>query len=307
MPFVNETRGVAGSRRLESSITSMTPGYSDTATTDDTDTDFTTTGGAADGEWYGRKFTAVNTGKVQYAQLELADTGAPAGWIVAMIYSDDGGSPSVPDAQIGSDSDAITNTTLTASPGTTEEFTWGGDEGQNGDGPNIVSGTAYWLVMKTVGYTYANGVTEVIWRTDANGGVGLNECAKYDSNASPNWTSVGADVGANLVIGSSANFTISTDVSGDPLPNEFRIETVSVKPSVATVYEMSIFSKSTRLRQDTLYVNPWYDGESASQVVALDVQPYRFQNRDYDNTMYCSIRIHPDEADSAFEIALQIT
>jgi hypothetical protein len=307
MPFVNEQSGSTGSKRLELSIASMTAGYSDTGNTEDTDTDFTTTGGAADGEWYGRKFTAVNTGKVQYAQVVLMRTGSPAGTIRACIYSDDGGGTSVPDTQIGDDSDTITNTALTVTPGTTEEFTWGGNEGQDGDGPNIVAGTDYWLVLKTTGYTYANGVTEVVLRTDANGAVGLNEVAKYDSNAGTPWTSAGSDVGADLVIGSSANFSITSDVNGDSIPNEFNIVGVNIKPSVATVYEMNLFSQSTRLRQDTLYVNPWYSGEAASQVVALDPQPYRFHNMDRDNTVYGSVRIQPTQAASAFEISINYT
>jgi len=87
MPFRNMERGVAGSKGISISIASMTAGYTDTGTTDDTDTDFTTTGGTTDGERYARKFTAVNTGKVQYAQLELANFGSPAGTTIAAIYS----------------------------------------------------------------------------------------------------------------------------------------------------------------------------------------------------------------------------
>ena len=301
MPNFNVGRGT-GSRRLELSIASMTSGYSDTGNTDDTDQDFTTTGGAADNEWMARKFTAVNTGKVQYAQLELAKTGAPVGTIVAMIYSDSSG----PNAQIGNDSNAITNTALTVGPGTTEEFIWGLQEGQEADGPDVVAGTAYWLVMKTVGYTYNNGVTEVIWRTDANGAVGLSECWKFDSNAAPTWTTMGANVGADLVIGSSANFEITSDVDSDALPNEMTLS-VTITPSVATVYEASLFNKSTRLRADTEWPKVWYSGEAASRTPYIDPQPYRYHDRDVSSKVMGSIRIHPDEADSAFEIAISYT
>lgn len=307
MPFVNQTRMIPGSKRLELSIASMSTGFSDTANIDDTDTDFTTTGGAADGEWYARRFMAGNTGKVQLARVELANFGVPAGTIRACVYSDDGGTPSMPDAQIGGDSDTILNTALTATPGTVEEFVWGGNEGQDGDGPNVVADSLYWLVLKTTGYTYNNGVTEVIWRMDAGGAVGQNECAKYDSNGTPNWTTLGADVGAYIVVSSSANWSIAFDVAGDPLPNEFNMVGVSVKPTVAAVYEVSIFSKSTRLRQDTVYGLTWYSGKAATQAIDLDAQPYRFFNRDYDNTVYGSVRIHPDHLDSGFEIAINYT
>ncbi len=304
MPYFNIARGT-GSRRLELSIASMTPGFNDTSNTDDTDQDFTTTGGNADNEWMARKFTAVNTGKVQYAKLELAKTDAAlAGTIAACIYSDDGGGTSMPSTQIGNASNTITNTALTASPGTTEEFIWGLQEGQEADGPDIVAGTVYWLVLKTVGYTYTNGVDEVIWRTDANGAVGLNECAKYDANAGTPWTTMGADVGADLVIGSSANFEITSDVDSDALPNEMEIVGVTITPSVATVYEANLFNKSTRLRADTEWTKLWYSGEAASRNPYQDPQPYRYHDRDVSSKVMGSIRIHPDEADSAFEIAI---
>jgi len=285
---------------MELSISSMTPGYNDTGNTDDTDSDFNTTGAALDQEWFARKFTAVNTGKVQYVQLELAKTGAPAGTITASIYSDSSG----PGTQIGNASNAITNTALTASPGTTEEFNWGLQEGQEADGPDIVAGTDYWVVLKTIGYTYTNGVTEVIWRTDANGAVGLSECWKYDSNGTPAWTTMGADVGADLVVGSSANFEITSDVAGDPIPNEMDVVGVTITPSVATVYEFSLFNKSTRLRADTEVPKLWYDGEEASQEPYQITQPYRYHNRDASSKVMGSIRIHPDQPDSAFEIAI---
>jgi len=301
MPYYNPARGT-GSRRLELSIASMTPGYNDTGNTEDTLTnDFTTTGGAADNEWMARKFTAVNTGKVQYAQVVLYKTDATlAGTITASIYSDSGG----PSTQIGSASNAITNTALTTTPGTTEEFIWGLQEGQELDGPDIVAGTDYWLVMKTIGYTYSNGVDEVSWPTDANGAVGLSECWKYDSNGTPTWTTMGADVGADLVIGSSANFEITSDVDSDALPNEMEIVGVTITPSIATVYEFALFNKSTRLKADTEIQYLWYSGQGASAEPYQITQPYRYHDRDVSSKVMGAIRIHPDEADAAFEIAI---
>lgn len=178
----------------------------DTGNTEDTDNDFTTTGGAADNEWMARKFTATNSGVVgTIANVMLKKTGAPAGTIVAMIYSDDGGGPSLPSAQIGGDSTGVTNTTLNAS-GAIQGFTWATDW------PVIATGVDYWLVLKTVGYTYTDGVTEVIWQTDANGSVGNNECAKYDSNGAP-WTTMGADIGGDITVNLNLSTTI-TAVSG---------------------------------------------------------------------------------------------
>jgi plastocyanin len=74
----------------------------------------------------------------------------------------------------------------------------------------------YWEVFITVGYTYADGVTEVIWETDADGAAGLNECFKWDSDAGTPWTSMGANVGANITINYNLSTTI-TVISGTEL------------------------------------------------------------------------------------------
>lgn len=174
----------------------------DTGNTEDTDNDFTTTGGAADNEWMARKFTATNSGAIgTVANVMLKKTGAPAGTIVAMIYSDSTG----PSAQIGGDSIGVTNTTLNAS-GAIQTFTWATDW------PVQVTGTAFWVVLKTVGYTYADGVTEVIWQTDADGATGLNECYKYDSDGAP-WSTMGANVGGDVTVNLNLSTTI-TAISG---------------------------------------------------------------------------------------------
>lgn len=169
--------------------------YSDTGNTDDTDQDFSTTGGDADREWMARKFTASASGIVGAITAKLGKTGSPAGTIRMSIYSDDAGSPSKPNAQIGGDSDTVDCDSLNSDAGgANQAFKW------SSGFPQLAAGTTYWRVLKTTGYTYSDGVTEVRWRTDADGASSLNECAKYDADASPMWTSIGADVGANAVV-----------------------------------------------------------------------------------------------------------
>lgn len=167
----------------------------DTGNTADANQDFSTTGNNDDREWMARKFTAVNTGRVCTVAWVLGKTGNPAGTMNAYIYSDDGGAPSIPDTQLAGASAAITNDNLSAdAAGATQEFTWSSNY------PEIVAGTDYWVVLKTTGYTYVDATTEVRWRTDANGAVGDNECAKYDANAGTPWTTMGADVGADVTV-----------------------------------------------------------------------------------------------------------
>ncbi len=302
MSFSNSLDQQNGVRKAKLTIASMTGGYLDGDNTKDTDNDFTTTGGAADNEWMARMFTAVNTGKVMSAIPELGKTGAPAGTMVCAIYSDDSG---LPDAQIGNNSQSVTSTGLSAAAGgATQEFTWL-------DGPDIVSGTVYWLVMKTVGYTYTNGVTEIRWRTDADGAIGLDECAKYDSNAGTPWSTMGANVGANLTINSAANWSITTDELSDAIPNEVAISRITVVPTVATIHQLRMFARATRLLADLEYDTPpgsdqpWYDGFVASVAPNLDTTQGDYKNLDGDNTIYGSILIRTGESASAFTLAIE--
>jgi len=171
----------------------------DTGNTEDTDNDFTTTGADLDFENMARKFTATNSGAVgAITNIRLKKTGAPAGTIHAEIYSDSGG----PSVQIGGASATITNTALNAS-GAEESVTW------TTDWPVLTTGVDYWMRLVTTGYTYTDGVTEVIWETDANGAAGLNECYKWDSNAGTPWTTMGANVGANITVHYNLQTTIT--------------------------------------------------------------------------------------------------
>lgn len=290
----------AGLRRAELTIASTTGGYTDTGNTEDTDNDFTTTGGAADYEWMARKYTAVNTGKVVTATVVLKKTGTPpvTSTIAASIYSDDGEATSLPDTIIGSASDSVTITSLDAG-GASQTFTW------SYDGPDQVASTVYWLVLKTTGYTYENGVTEVIWQTDADGATGLNECAKYDSNATPAWSTMGANVGADLTISSSANWEISSDVFGDAIPDTLRVEKVCVVPTVSTILELRLHTKSTRLVADIAYDYAWVAGQTASISPVIDGTTFSYFNRDGSNKLMGSIRVKSGESASAFALAIE--
>lgn len=176
--------------------------YADAGNTPDANQDFSTTGANADKEWLARKFTPTLDGWVSTIAVTLGRTGSPAGTIYAEIYSDDGESASLPDAIVADEdsvnseaSDTVTITDLSAAAGgAAVVFRW------TRGCPKLIAGRDYWLVLKSVGYTYTDGATELRWRTDANGAVGLNECAKYDANASPAWTTIGADVGADLTV-----------------------------------------------------------------------------------------------------------
>ena len=164
----------------------------DSGNTDDTNQDFTTSGGAVDKEWLARTFTATSSDEVVSVAATLGKTGAPAGTTLARIFTDSNGLPSLP---VGDVSDTVTNTDLSANAGgASQTFTW------TSGYPVLVSGSDYWLVLQTSDYAYTDTSTEVRWRTDANGAVAASECAKYESDASPAWTVIGTDVGADFTV-----------------------------------------------------------------------------------------------------------
>ncbi len=51
-------------------------------------------------------------------------------------------------------------------------------------------------------------MTEVRWKTDADGEVGKSECAKYDYNAATPWSTNGDDVGADLAVNAALRMSL---------------------------------------------------------------------------------------------------
>jgi len=177
-------------------VMSTTSIYSDTGNTDDTTQDFTSSGGNEDGEWRARRFVAEKTGYISsIGNFKLGKTGSPDGSFYLEVYEDDGGTTPMPDTKVAESgaSQTILCDDLNAS-GAYETFTW------IRDCPFVEVGKTYWAVPKTIDYSYVDTTTEVWWRTDADGAVAQNECAKYDANASTKWTTMGADVGADLSV-----------------------------------------------------------------------------------------------------------
>ncbi len=131
--------------------------------TNDADFDFTTTGAGAS-EKYAIAFTTDSNINVHVKSftVRLGKTGAPAGTMVAEIYTDSSG----PNTLVGSASEAITLTTLSAdADGADQEFIFLFD-----NRAEIATATKYWIVLTTTGYTYNDGVTEVRLRADTGGG-----------------------------------------------------------------------------------------------------------------------------------------
>lgn len=178
--------------------------YSDTDNTEDTKQDFSDTGGNEDMEWMARKFVASKSGYISTIIVQLGKTGSPAGSIYMEVYTDDGESTSMPNAQVADSgaSKAVLCNDLDGS-GAAQVFKW------ISDCPWVIAGETYWAVMKTIGYDYTDTTTETWWNTDANGATGLNECAKYDADATTKWTTIGADVGADIEVNMASTIGVS--------------------------------------------------------------------------------------------------
>lgn len=170
-----------------------TVGLLGVAVTEDTLIDFISSGAGADDEWISYEFTAANSGKVKSVVAHMGKTGAPAGEMIAQIYTNNAGAPN---AALGNPSNPVAHSTLTAAArGSDTTFTWV-------DGPELTASTVYHIVWKTSNYTYADGVTEVFLDTDADGDAANDPINTGDGAESPAWVNepnAGAEVSVTLM------------------------------------------------------------------------------------------------------------
>lgn len=185
----------------EATFVTTTVGFDGTAVTEDTDFQFDSSGGSADQEWSGYRFTAAATGKIDSVQLLMNRAGSPAGEVFAEIWTDDGGGPpTLPSAQSGNPSVPLNNTDdlTTAGAGAMETFRFT-------DGPEITSATDYWVVLKTQGYTLDGATTNVTWLFEdagQTGGAANQIIVKGDPDGvwvKMDETSSAAEVNVNLI------------------------------------------------------------------------------------------------------------
>lgn len=158
--------------------------YQEGGNTIDTDNDFATTGLHHDREWYAQRFTLNSASNVAQVSVQLKKTGSPTGTVLVAICDESSGKP-------GSIVGSVSSTKTIDSDITTSyswiTWTWGG-----GAGPQLSAETPYYIVLRTAGYSYTDGVTELVIGSDADGGQG-DTLFKYDDDASPTWTTVGTD------------------------------------------------------------------------------------------------------------------
>ena len=242
----------------------------DSGNTPDTDQDFTSSTGTADKKRLARKFTATTTSGIISVTVTLGKTGAPAGTIKMAIYTD---SSSFPSLRVGDFSDDVTATDLSAAGGgASQTFTWSLDS----ELPSLTVGEDYWIVLWTTDYVYANGVTEIRWRTDANGAVAASEFAKYQEGGGPQWTTSGTDVGADIVVthedviiplGNAIQLVLELDATqGDSTGIRLKIEFARERLSPTWFQE-----PVDQLSDNVMYVTALEHGIEVSDVLPIAV------------------------------------
>lgn len=153
---------------------------------------------------YAQKFTTNSLAyRVKYATVTLRKIGAPTGNLHFEIWTDDGGSPSAPNAQINAsdsteaDSDDLDVSTISTSATDYEiEFIYRSDFFDAENYVNVSASTDYWLVIESEYTLYNTGVNAIQVYVDNDGG--SNEFATYDDTGG-GW-SVDADDGINFEV-----------------------------------------------------------------------------------------------------------
>lgn len=189
-----------GSGDAQYKIEVFNTGQPDTKYSNVTDTDnhLTSSDGNADREWYAERFRVDINSQIVRADVEMKKVGTPAGTMTASVYTESQGRPG---EIVGNASQSLNINSSLGTSYSDISFTWASN------GPTLDANTDYFLVIKTSGYTYSNGVTEVVIGSDSDGrSEEANVMFKYDADASTNWTSVGS--------GHSMTFSIYTSNVG---------------------------------------------------------------------------------------------
>lgn len=87
-------------------------------------------------DWYATKFVAAETSARCGIVLPLEKVNAPAMGVIVEIWSDDGGSPSKPNAKLGTSSASVSASTF------------GGEISFEDIAADLTATTAYWIVLK---------------------------------------------------------------------------------------------------------------------------------------------------------------
>ena len=184
-----------------------------------TSKDFSTSG-AGTASKYGIKFvnkTGV-AGYLKSVTVRMKKTGSPEGTIAASLHAN---TSSKPGAQNGSSSNSVNLSALSTSEGlVTFTFPYSASTTY----PTLVSATTYWIVLTTTGYTYEDGVTEVVLMTkgsDTTAGF-----ATYDDDADAWGTgNDGSDLSLVVAMGQSLiNYIDSCYVGSSGVATGFYLE-----------------------------------------------------------------------------------
>lgn len=121
--------------------------------------------------------------------------------------------------------------------------------------------------------TRAFDTTNDALKTVLSGAAGGNQIVTLTEAAKLATVTVGS-----VAKGADTDFTITQDVDGNAIPNTIYVHQTVIVPSVATIFRVMLYAKSTRVLADPLWFS--YPFGVSDQDYANDATGYWFLNRD---------------------------
>jgi len=175
----------------EGTFNTVTAAVSSAGHTEDEVSDFADSGADVDLEWHAHAFDigASGAGRVASVTVVLKQLNDPLGEVWAEIWTDSG---SLPGVIVDNPSQMVTIADIdTSDDDITFNFV---------NGPLLAASTTYWVVLKTAGYAYTNGDTELMWSVFHDPASASDYFVKGDPDATPVFTVVDEDHVANIVV-----------------------------------------------------------------------------------------------------------
>jgi len=101
-----------------------------------------------------------------------------------------------------------------------------------------------------------------------------------------------------IAVGANSDFTITQDINDNAIPNTIYVPQIVIVPSVATIFQLRLFAKSSRALNDPL----WYDHafRAFDEAYANDATGFWFYNLVNSNTIYGNVEIDAGGASAAY-------
>ena len=157
----------------------------------------------------GMKFVPSVTGVIDSVHLPLYKAGSPSGNLWVEIWTDAGGTPSIPNTQTGNDSGTVACSTITStSYSTPDEITF-----TFTSGPSLTASTPYWIVL--CGDYTPSSTVYVAWSLTINADPGYANgwLSSYGTSWATNSTNYDMGFREYYVVATTTTTSTSTSTS----------------------------------------------------------------------------------------------